>query len=335
MTRIYILQGLPASGKSTWTEQFLLEHPGETCTVLSYDMYRKQLPYCNIEKVHERETAIKAKLRGDILVNAWEDVDHIILDNTNLSDKSNKVITDFIERTVRTSKGAEVEVQLVSHFLDVPVLECIRRDMKREESKRVGPEVIFNLDKNAARLRSQRQKELVWHARRRYERMEEIGASDGGAIIDIDGTVALIPPGGRGAYTGSRVMEDVLNFPVRDIIRNWVIGQNYFDIVPHLWFFSGRENETLSGDSSVYALTEQWLKNNVIETIQPHTFTWSLTMRAEGDHRSDDIVKKEMFYNLSEKEQEQIGIVFDDRDRVVKMWRSLGLTCFQVAPGDF
>ena len=27
--------------------------------------------------------------------------------------------------------------------------------------------------------------------------------------------------------------------------------------------------------------------------------------------------------------------VFDDRDKVVKMWREIGLTCMQVAPGNF
>jgi hypothetical protein len=27
--------------------------------------------------------------------------------------------------------------------------------------------------------------------------------------------------------------------------------------------------------------------------------------------------------------------VFDDKTKAVKMWRDLGLTCFQVAQGDF
>ncbi len=32
-----------------------------------------------------------------------------------------------------------------------------------------------------------------------------------------------------------------------------------------------------------------------------------------------------------------IGVVavFDDRDRLVKMWRSVGVVCLQVADGDF
>ena len=28
-------------------------------------------------------------------------------------------------------------------------------------------------------------------------------------------------------------------------------------------------------------------------------------------------------------------LAFDDRDRVVAMWREEGVPCFQVAPGDF
>jgi len=29
------------------------------------------------------------------------------------------------------------------------------------------------------------------------------------------------------------------------------------------------------------------------------------------------------------------SVVFDDRDRVVKMWRENGIRCFQVAEGNF
>jgi hypothetical protein len=31
----------------------------------------------------------------------------------------------------------------------------------------------------------------------------------------------------------------------------------------------------------------------------------------------------------------EIECVFDDRDKVVNMWRKRGIPCFQVAPGDF
>ena len=33
--------------------------------------------------------------------------------------------------------------------------------------------------------------------------------------------------------------------------------------------------------------------------------------------------------------RDRIVAVFDDRQKVVDMWRKNGLTCMQVAPGDF
>lgn len=34
-------------------------------------------------------------------------------------------------------------------------------------------------------------------------------------------------------------------------------------------------------------------------------------------------------------DRDRLVAVFDDRARVVRMWRKAGITCFQVAPGDF
>ena len=38
---------------------------------------------------------------------------------------------------------------------------------------------------------------------------------------------------------------------------------------------------------------------------------------------------------LSLPENERPTLVFDDRDRVVAVWRKHGIRCCQVAPGDF
>jgi hypothetical protein len=34
-------------------------------------------------------------------------------------------------------------------------------------------------------------------------------------------------------------------------------------------------------------------------------------------------------------DKDDVFMTVDDRQKVVDMWRDLGLTCFQVAPGDF
>lgn len=72
--------------------------------------------------------------------------------------------------------------------------------------------------------------------------------------------------------------------------------------------------------------TEEWLYEQGVH--------WDdLFMRPTGDHRPDYVVKEELFKrHLADR---PILAVFDDRTRVVKMWRGLGLPCFQVAPGNY
>ena len=57
-------------------------------------------------------------------------------------------------------------------------------------------------------------------------------------------------------------------------------------------------------------------------------------MREEGDYRSDDIIKKEIYDEMILPYYNVIA-VFDDRSKVVEMTRKLGLHTFQVADGDF
>jgi hypothetical protein len=57
-------------------------------------------------------------------------------------------------------------------------------------------------------------------------------------------------------------------------------------------------------------------------------------MREAGDSRKDSIVKQELYEKHIEPSYD-VFVVLDDRNQVVDMWRSLGLVCLQVAPGDF
>lgn len=57
-------------------------------------------------------------------------------------------------------------------------------------------------------------------------------------------------------------------------------------------------------------------------------------MRAKKDRRDDTIIKKELV-DLMRQDGYDPVLVFEDRDRVVKMWRDLGIRCLQVSPGNF
>lgn len=76
------------------------------------------------------------------------------------------------------------------------------------------------------------------------------------------------------------------------------------------------------------APTDRWLVQHRL-----HGYT-RLLMRAAGDYRPDDIIKREL-YEAHIAGRYEVLFSVDDRSSVVAMWRSLGITCLQCADGDF
>jgi hypothetical protein len=60
-----------------------------------------------------------------------------------------------------------------------------------------------------------------------------------------------------------------------------------------------------------------------------------LRMRNAGDNTPDDVLKEQWLHAMPIKDRARLVAVFDDRQRVVDMWRANGVPCFQVAKGDF
>lgn len=128
-------------------------------------------------------------------------------------------------------------------------------------------------------------------------------------ICDIDGTLALF----RNENPYDRdFSKDDLNRPVAAVLDRFY---NYKRIL-----FSGRKGESKE-------VTKKWLEDMSIGFDELH-------MRSIGDTRRDFEVKKEMYEQFIQ-DKYNVLFVLDDRDQVVNLWRSLGLTCFQVADGDF
>lgn len=61
---------------------------------------------------------------------------------------------------------------------------------------------------------------------------------------------------------------------------------------------------------------------------------YTLYMRKLGDYRKDSEIKLEIYKEYIEPHFDVLFCV-DDRQQVVDMWRSIGLTCLQCAKGDF
>jgi len=86
-----------------------------------------------------------------------------------------------------------------------------------------------------------------------------------------------------------------------------------------LFIFSGR-------DDSCIEETKEWLNKHDINNFK-------LVMRNTGDKRSDEIVKKEM-YEKHIKDKYNVLAVFDDRPRVIRMWKEQKLMVFDVNRQD-
>lgn len=80
---------------------------------------------------------------------------------------------------------------------------------------------------------------------------------------------------------------------------------------------------------------DEFCREDTIEWLNIHNIYYDeLFMRPEGDRRNDADVKRELLTQIRELGYNPV-LVFEDRDRVVEMWREEGLRCLQVAPGNF
>lgn len=132
-------------------------------------------------------------------------------------------------------------------------------------------------------------------------------------IFDVDGTLAHMDDL-RGPFEWHKVATDRVDETVK---RMFQMHRKHGDKIIVL---SGRDGEC-------YVETEKWLLEN---GLRPD----ALFMRGKKDNRKDSIIKREIYDNEI-KDKYKVVVIYDDRNQVVEMWRSLGLKVFQVAEGNF
>jgi len=145
-------------------------------------------------------------------------------------------------------------------------------------------------------------------------------------ICDIDGTIADTTQRHHWVTTEPKNWKkffqdmhlDAPIQPVCDLISNLYMGGN------NIIFCSGRPQEWLF-------LTREWLEKQFGHNLGCNS---PIYMRKNQDYRLDDIVKYELLQQIRADGYDP-KIAFDDRQRVVNMWRKNGVICAQVASGDF
>jgi len=163
-------------------------------------------------------------------------------------------------------------------------------------------------------------------------------------IFDLDGTLANIDvrrdkalkPDGKLDWEIFAAPQSILdldepNLPVIKMAQ--MFKADGFKIV----IFSGRNDRG-------FVATNHWLTRHDVPhdllVLRPDKFKSNSWPIADGNKATpdmrfmpDEILKKAMLDTFVDIDD--VFLVVDDRDKVVKMWRDNGLTCFQVAEGDF
>jgi predicted kinase len=184
---------------------------------------------------------------------------------------------------------------IIQDFTHVTLEECIRRDLLRLNS--VGTDVI---------------KRMYYD----YLAQPEPTAPHDPLLpncylVDVDGTLAINTT--RPYFAWERVGEDSLNPGVANLVKQ--LAQNHAIAI-------------LSGRSDVCReQTLAWLDQQGI----PHQ---ELLMRPAADQRSDDILKEELYWTYIRGRYNVLGVI-DDRPKVCRMWRQLGLPVFQVGNPEY
>ena len=132
---IVFLCGIPASGKSTYSKKFVLDHRGW------YRISRDEI------RVGEWNSDQEKKVIEYEIEFAWNIMANVIIDDTNLSPNS-------VSYILKSLDGLEEQKKLI--IIDTPIEECIKRNSERKNN--VPDNVILEMkqkfDKNINRLKS-------------------------------------------------------------------------------------------------------------------------------------------------------------------------------------
>lgn len=300
MTKIILTRGLPASGKSTWAKAWVAADPSSRVRV-NRDDIRFQLygSYWG-DGVDEQVVTKVEEAMVKAAVDAGKDV---VIDATHLAAR-------YVKRWMELYPELEVE------DFAVPIGDLLDRDIHRIEAGERG--VTGNVIRGMAqRFQIKADGKLpplpeppqaqTWTPAPRYQE----GLPEA-YIVDIDGTLA--------DHTGIRSPYDTSKY---HLDKRHV---NVIQTVASLQLFGYTMIAVSGRDAAFRAVTREWLRDSGSDP--DHLF-----MRPQGDTRNDAIVKHELYHEHIAGKFNVIG-VFDDRGRVLRMWRAIGLTTFAVGDTD-
>jgi len=299
MAKLTITRGVSGSGKSTWARE-------QNAVVVSRDDIRytqfgdNDKDYYTKDKavLFERENLVTIVQDAMItaLLKAGKDV---IADNTNIEWKYVKALAKLAQKV-----GADVEIKT----FDVPLHTAQQRAAMRHTlgGRNVEADIIR---KQHDRL--QGTKNFTLEPAFVPSPYHGTPGKPKAFLYDLDGTTYHMHDK-RGPFAHNVDVDDP------DPIVQEIVRTQAHVLIPIA--MSGRVQKTR-------ATTIDCLVRDDVPFDH-------LLMRADGDMRSDNIVKAELFDTYVAPNFD-VQFVLDDRDQVVDMWRAKGLKCLQVQEGNF
>lgn len=326
MIKVEMLVGIPGCGKSTYAKQVIAKDPSNWVRVNNDDlraMFNGSVWSADYEK-------IVTDARNYLIRDALKRGKNVMIDNLNLNRR-------HFDDVCKIAKSVNTDVQVFEKAFYIEMEEAMERNAKREGAARVPDEVIKKWWKDSGKAQFKFYKprmEIFYERKGNVNSPMEGPAHDPklptAVLCDLDGTLALIH--NRGPYDATDCdIKDLPNIPVIETIKAHYKEDR--DII----FCSGREDKYRP---ETIRFIEKHCRVPIGEdevTGDPYLYApirYQLYMRKTDDFRKDAIIKEEIYQNEIAGKY-NVLCVLDDRTSVVAFWRSKGLICFQVAPGDF
>jgi predicted kinase len=260
--KVIFTRGISASGKTTWSEQFVKENP-EFVNInrddIRWSLFTDNIPDWGKYKFSKGNEKLVSDKQIELIIDAVKNGKSIIISNTNLKDN---YITSIMSLPYLSHYSHEVK------WFDIDLLEALKRDALRING--VGYDVITK--------QYQSYMELKYSPDYHSHSSGKVDAF----ICDIDGTIANMK-GIRTPFEWMKVGND------KPIITSISMVQGLLNTGFYPIFVSGR-------DGICYDATYNWICK------QFGNIDFKLFMRPVGSFEKDTKIKKDIFIQHVEGE---------------------------------
>lgn len=321
MIKVFLTVGIPGSGKSSWAKAEIAKDPNNWVRINNDDL--RAMMNGSVWSADYEKMITDA--RNYLLRDALKRGKNVIIDNLNLNRRHFDTVCDI-------AKSVNVDVQVLEKAFYIDVEEAIARDAGREGKAKVGADVIKKWWKESGGKQFKFYNPRVQIFNQRNGNINQVTSGpvwdsklETAIICDLDGTLALIH--NRSPYDASDC--DIKDLPNRAVIDT--VLAHYKD-GRKIIFCSGREDKYRPETIRFINKHCQYIDTDLDGSVWD--MEYELHMRKTDDFRKDSIIKEEIYSDHIENKY-NVLMVLDDRTSVVNFWRSKGLSCWQVAPGDF